>query len=468
MAPRSLACEYATKMLARVRVLEQLGVPVLLRWVPGHAQVPGNVMADAIAEYAAQFGAQDVLNPLNGHIESHFSPDTHTWSPPRFVSSPYLSIHGLSAGLNYGQQAYEGLKAFRHAGSNSNNSKERITIFRPNLNARRLAHSAETVSIPPVPEELFIQCVKLAVAVNAEYVPPASTSTTGQGVPALYIRPLLFSTTPHLGLTPPSSYTFTIFVTPVGAYHGLNPVDALILESFDRAAPRGTGSGKVGGNYAPVLRHSELARREGFGITLHLDSQTRSEIEEFSTSGFIGVQQDKNNPRKVTLVVPDSNNIIDSVTSSSICTIGHQLLNYNVEKRLIPYSELSQFSEVMAAGTAAGLVPIRSITMKSKDEKFGFDVGEDGEGGGPICVRLLRLLQGIQTGRVEDRFGWLVEVDGEGEGVPEGFLSVSPRGKNISHLTYSPFHFTIGVRKDENDDPGHGKVTIADSFDSVD
>lgn len=141
-----------------------------------------------------------------------------------------------------------------------------------------------------MPEELFIQCVKLAVATNAEYVPPAYTpslapstrSTSGaeniQGVPALYIRPLIFRSSPRLGPSPPESYTFSIFVTPVGAYHGLKSVDALILESFDRAAPRGTGSAKVGGNYAPVLQYSELARREGLGITLHLDSQMRSEI----------------------------------------------------------------------------------------------------------------------------------------------------------------------------------------------
>ncbi|PGG99843.1 branched-chain amino acid aminotransferase [Helicocarpus griseus UAMH5409] len=358
------------------------------------------------------------VREVNGHVESHFSHSSNPqWSAPRFVASPFLPIHGLAPGLNYGQQAYEGMKAFRHAPSASSPSAHgRITIFRPQKNAVRMQHSAEFISIPPVPQSLFLDCVRLAVAANAEYVPPHSTGA------AMYIRPLIFGSSAQLGLSPPDEYTFAVFVMPTGVYHGVHAVDALILEDFDRSAPDGTGSAKVGGNYAPVLRHSERARAEGYGITLHLDSKTRSEIDEFSTSAFIGVRKDSGGGSGgggITLVVPDSKNVIDSVTSSSICEIGAKMFGYKVERRRVTYDELAEFSEVMAAGTAAALVPIKSITMKSKSDRIYFDAGESGEGG-DVCRKLLKTLKGIQTGEVLDEFGWLVDVEPAPEGWVEG------------------------------------------------
>lgn len=298
----------------------------------------------------------------------------------------------MAPGLNYGVQCYEGIKAFRAPSGD-------ITIFRPDQNAVRMQRSAEFICIPPVPVELFLEAVNLAVAVNAEYVPPANS---GQ---AMYIRPLLFCSSAQLGLNPGSEYTFVVFVMPTGVYHGTNAVDALILEDFDRAAPEGTGSAKIGGNYAPVLRHSQKAYKEGYGITLHLDSKTRSEIDEFSTSGFIGVKQDADG--KTTVVVPDSKNVIKSVTSESACQIARDIFGYNVEKRRIAYEELPQFSEVMAAGTAASLVPIKSITMISKNDRFTYEKAlPSGGGPGPVCKELLRVLKGIQQGLEQDQFGW--------------------------------------------------------------
>jgi branched-chain amino acid aminotransferase len=266
------------------------------------------------------FCIQLTVIAVNGHIESQYSKKTGQWSAPRFVTDPFLRIHGMAPGLNYGQQAYEGLKAFR----TPNNT---IQIFRPSKNARRMQHSAEFISIPPVPESLFVECVHAAVAFNAEHVPPFETGA------AMYVRPLIFGSSAQLGLSPPEEYTFCVYVLPVGVYHGVHPVKALILEDFDRSAPEGTGSAKVGGNYAPVLRHSDKARDEGYGITLHLDSQTRSEIDEFSTSGFIGIKQDGDN---VTISVPDSKNVIDSVTSDSVCEIGKSL-GYKVEKKSVSH-----------------------------------------------------------------------------------------------------------------------------------
>ncbi|TVY89321.1 Aminotransferase [Lachnellula willkommii] len=332
------------------------------------------------------------VREVNGHVESHYSTKTAQWTTPKFVTDPYLRIHGMAPALNYGQQAYEGLKAFR-------TPSNEITIFRPDRNASRLQHSASFISIPPVPENIFQEAVHAAVSLNAEFVPPHETGA------AMYIRPLIFGSCAQLGLNPPEEYMFCVYVLPVGVYHGVHPVKALILEEFDRSAPDGTGSAKVGGNYAPVLRWSEKAREEGYGITLHLDSKTRTEIDEFSTSGFIGV---KTQGGETTLVVPDSKCVIASVTSDSCLEIAKSK-GWKTEKRSIKYEELPEFSEVLAAGTAAALVPIKSITRTSRNETTSY-IKADSEEPGPVCVELLRVLKGIQQGKIEDTFGWTSKV----------------------------------------------------------
>ncbi|KAI5866524.1 branched-chain amino acid aminotransferase II [Durotheca rogersii] len=357
------------------------------------------------------------VREVNGHIESHYSVKTGQWSSLQFVTDPYIRIHGMAPALNYGQQAYEGLKAFRSPSGD-------ILVFRPDRNALRMQHSAEFISIPPVPVDLFVDAVKAAVSLNAEYVPPHETGA------AMYIRPQIYGSSAQLGLNPPEEYTFCVYVLPTGVYHGTHPVKALILDEFDRAAPNGTGSAKVGGNYAPVLRWSDKARSEGYGITLHLDSATHSEIDEFSTSGFIGATVDGDS---VTLVVPDSKNVIQSVTANSVTEIGRSF-GWRVEKRSIKYTELQNFSEVMAAGTAAALVPIRSITRRldpaspksltsaavshprvsaeAAAEKVTY-IPDSSEDAGPICLRLLTQLKGIQAGKVKDEFNWCVGVSRE-------------------------------------------------------
>ncbi|KAK3677637.1 hypothetical protein LTR78_002487 [Recurvomyces mirabilis] len=342
---------------------------------------------------ASQWPKEPVTSIVNGHIESHFSKSTNTWTTPKFIRDPYLRIHGFAPGLNYGQQTFEGLKAFRAPDDKT------INIFRPQQNAERQQWSSGFISIPEVPTEHWLECVRMAVSLNSEFVPPHRTGA------AMYIRPLVFGSSAQLGLNPTEEYTFVVYVLPTGVYHGSHPVAALILEDFDRAAPEGTGSAKIGGNYAPVLRHSQRAYAEGFGITLHLDSKTRTEIDEFSTSAFIGV---KGSPEKgCTLVVPDSKNVIKSVTGISVCEIA-QSFGWTVEKRSIKYEELSSFDEVIAAGTAAALVPIKSITMRSRNDTFKYNGGS--EEAGPVVVKLLAQLKGIQAGKVKDEFGWCDRV----------------------------------------------------------
>ncbi|KAJ5498186.1 Branched-chain amino acid aminotransferase [Penicillium expansum] len=247
---------------------------------------------------------------VNGHIESEYSITIGEWSAPHFVEDPLLRIHGLAPGLNYGQQAFEDMKAYR-------DPHGQIQIFRPKDHAARLALSCSTIT-------MFQKLVR-----NAEYVPPHDSEA------ALYIRPLVFGSDPFFAVSAGPGYRFCVYVQPHKAYHRVHPLPALVLEDLDRAAPRGVGHVK--------------ARAEGFFITLHLDSRTQSQIDEFSTSGFLGL---KKTGDSFTLVVPSSPSILHSVTSTSC----------------IPYLELPHFTEILAAGTAAMVVPIRSITRRFTED----------------------------------------------------------------------------------------------------
>lgn len=202
------------------------------------------------------------------------------------------------------------------------------------MHAARMQHSCECVSIPTIPLSHFQRCVSLVVSLNAEFVPPSDAPA------ALYIRPLAFGSGAQLNIIPPDKFTFCVFVQPTAALLGdAAPISALVLEEYDRAAPRGTGSAKVGGNYAPVMRWQKKAKDEGYGITLHLDSQTQSQIEEFSAAAFIAVRKPSSNEvnngaGKYTLIVPDSPSVIRSVTSDS-CVELAKVLGWEVEVRAV-------------------------------------------------------------------------------------------------------------------------------------
>ncbi|CEJ57907.1 hypothetical protein PMG11_06584 [Penicillium brasilianum] len=325
------------------------------------------------------------------HVESHYSVETGQWSAPEVVASPYLKVHGLSPALNYGQQCYEGLKACR-------TEDNRILLFRPDRHAHRMLHSTSTVSIPNIPEDHFLACVNLVVAANSAYVPPHDSNAL------LYIRPLAFGSGPQLALTSPSEFTFAVFTLPGSAYHGVTAQNALVCEDFDRTAPLGVGSAKVGGNYAPAMKYTDRAYRDGFPLLLHLDSLTHTEIDEFSTSGFLGV---KHGEKQHTLIVPQSRNVLPSVTADS-CVQMAERFGWKVEKRAVKFDEVRFFDEVMAVGTATLLLPIKSITYTSKDEKITFN--NESSQGGPCCEALRNAIDDILRGRAEGPEGWSVPV----------------------------------------------------------
>ncbi|KAL3444269.1 aminotransferase [Aspergillus insuetus] len=340
---------------------------------------------------------------VNGHIECRFSRETNKWGTPTFISDPHIRLHGLTPALNYGQQIFEGLKAFRTATGS-------ITLFRPEQNAARFARSAQAVAIPPIPESLFLDAVHLAVGANTEFVPPAGIHGA-----ALYVRPLAFATSATVGLKLASEFLFCVYVLPVAPLHasgnqgmgsGIQGVKALVIEDFDRAAPRGTGDVKVGGNYGPVLGRIDQARGEGYGLTLHLDSVSRSLVDEFSTSGFVGVCQ-RADQAMPTLVVSDSKTIVPSVTIDSVCAVALSL-GWAVQKRPIEFAQVSQFAEVYGAGTAAMLVPVQSVERRSTGEVIKFDV--DYTSPTSAFAQLYDALSGAQQGLVPDQWGWMHEV----------------------------------------------------------
>ncbi|KAI1359954.1 branched-chain amino acid aminotransferase [Xylaria arbuscula] len=335
---------------------------------------------------------------VNGHVESHYSKSNGQWSEPEFVVDPLLRIHGMTPALMYGQQAFEGLKAYRTPSGE-------VQIFRPSMNAQRMMRSTAYVSIPPVPEETFLSCVNMAVAKNASFAPPHGVDA------ALYIRPFIFGTTASLSMASPDKYCFCVYVTPVKVAYGLKSVRALILEDYDRVAPEGTGPAKVGGNYSPLVRHIEAASASEYGILLHVDSKTRTEIDEFSMAGFIGIRADPEKAGSYILAVPLGLRTIESVTSDSVCRIA-QDLGWKTERRAVKCDELPEFEEVLAAGTASGLVPVRSISRRSTGEVVTYN--GDSEEPGPCCAKLLSILKSIQQGDVEDRFGWCHRVTSVG------------------------------------------------------
>ncbi|SMR55897.1 unnamed protein product [Zymoseptoria tritici ST99CH_3D1] len=331
---------------------------------------------------------------VNGHVQSIWTSETSCWSVPTFVQDPLLCIHGLSSGLNYGQQVFEGLKAFRH-------SNDDVHVFRPQAHAARFAQSASLAAIPPVPHELFMRAISMAIELNSEYVPPSSMRQA-----ALYIRPLALASSPALNLRRATQFHFAVYVIPVAAAQKarLEGARALVVEDFDRAAPQGTGRAKIGGNYAPMTVVMERAREQQYDLTLHLDSATHTMIEEFSVSGFVGVRRDGS---VTTLLVADGPTVLKSITADSLCQLASSF-GWEVDRRQIPFDEVRGFHEAFAVGTAFVLTPIQSITRRSTSETIHFPGRyEDAESS---YHRLCEAFKGIQTGERPDTWTWMEKV----------------------------------------------------------
>lgn len=325
--------------------------------------------------------------PTNSHIKYIWRDGQ--WQEGELVSSPYLHLNIAATALHYGQTAFEGLKAFR-------GKDDKIRIFRPDMNAARMQRTAHRICMPEVPEEMFISAIRRVIKDNLEYVPPYGTGG------ALYIRPLLFGSGPQIGINPADEYIFLILVLPVGPYYkgGLKPVRAIVLDEYDRAAPRGVGHIKVGGNYAASLEPHHLAREKGFQVELYLDAAEHKYIDEFGTSNFIAISKDKSQ-----YITPDSPSILPSVTNNSLQTLAEDA-GLEVVKRSIAFDELDDFSEIGACGTAVVLTPVNEIVRGERT----ILVDDNKNGCGPVLQKLYDRVTAIQYGEKDDYFGWTYEL----------------------------------------------------------
>lgn len=308
------------------------------------------------------------------------------WGELEVSSSEYLNVHIAATGLHYGQEAFEGLKAFM-------GKDGQIRLFRWEENAKRMINSAKGIRMAEVPVELFREAVLKAILLNKRFIPPYGSGAS------LYIRPLLFGSGAEVGVKPANEYMFVVFVTPVGPYfkEGFKPVEMLITREFDRAAPLGTGRFKVGGNYAASLNSMKKAHDLGFANVLFLDAREKKYLDECGPANFFGI---KNN----TYITPKSESILPSITNMSLIQLAESL-GMKSERRPIPLEELETFDEVGACGTAAVISPIKRIVDDLSDREYHF-----GDEPGPISTKLYKKLQNIQTGDEPDIFGWITIV----------------------------------------------------------
>jgi branched-chain amino acid aminotransferase len=311
------------------------------------------------------------------------------WGELEVSSDENINIHMAATALHYGQQAFEGLKAFRGVDG-------KIRLFRVEENAYRMQNSADGIMMAHVPTELFVEACKKVVQLNERFVPPYGTGAS------LYLRPLLIGSGPQVGVKPADEYLFMIFVGPVGPYfkEGFNPVKMRVSREFDRAAPLGTGCYKVGGNYAASLRAGDKAHADGFAAALFLDAKEKKYIDEAGPANFFGIKEN-------TYVTPLSESILPSITNKSLITLAEDM-GLTVERRPVEITELDTFEEAGACGTAAVISPIGSILDADENKEIVFG---DGKTPGKVSTDLYNKLRAIQHGEEEDTHGWITIVE---------------------------------------------------------
>lgn len=306
------------------------------------------------------------------------------WGEIEVSSSDTINIHMAATALHYGQEIFEGLKAFR-------GKDGKIRVFRLEENAKRIADSAKGIRMAQIPEQLFRDMVIKCVQLNARFVPPYGSGAS------LYIRPLEIGMTARIGVKPADEYLFIIMVSPVGPYfkEGFKPTNICIMREFDRVAPRGTGRWKVGGNYAASLEAGERAHELGYSSVLYLDPKEKKYLDECGPANFFAIKNGK-------YITPASESILPSITNKSLQQLAKDM-GMEVENRHITVDELSDIQEAAACGTAAVASPVAEIDDLDTGHKY--IVAKDGKPG-PVVTELYNRLRGIQYGELPDIHNW--------------------------------------------------------------
>lgn len=312
-----------------------------------------------------------------------------SWGEITVETSTSINIHMAATCLHYGQEIFEGLKAFRGRDG-------KVRVFRIEENARRIRESAKGLLMEPLPEEIFVEMVKKVVKLNERFVPPYESGAS------LYIRPLEIGMTPRVGVGPASEYLFVMMVMPVGPYfkEGIKPTKVCITREYDRVAPKGTGRWKVGGNYAASLAAGEMAHQKGYSAMLYLDPKEKKYLDECGPANFFAVKDGK-------YITPASESILPSITNKSLMQLAEDM-GMEVEARHIPVEELAEVQEAAAVGTAAVTSPISEIDDLDTGAKYV--ILKDGKIG-PVVMSLYNKLRAIQYGDEEDVHGWVTVIE---------------------------------------------------------
>lgn len=310
------------------------------------------------------------------------------WDDGVLTEDSMVTISECAGVLQYAQTIFEGMKAYT-------TEDGRIVIFRPDMNAKRMADSAKRLEMPVFPEDKFVEAVAQVVKANAAYVPPYGSGAT------LYLRPYMFGSNPVIGVKPATEYQFRVFATPVGPYFkgGVKPL-TIKISDFDRAAPNGTGHIKAGLNYAMSLHAIVTAHAEGYDENMYLDAATRTYVEETGGANFLFITKDNK------VVTPKSNSILPSITRRSLMIVAKEYLGLEVEERPVHKDELKDFAECGLCGTAAVISPVGKIVDHGTEICLPSGMTEMG----PITKKLYDTLTGIQMGRIEAPEGWIYEV----------------------------------------------------------
>ena len=311
------------------------------------------------------------------------------WGELEVSSSEYSNMHMAATCLHYGQEAFEGLKAFR-------GKDGKIRVFRLEDNAARMQDTCRGILMAELPTERFREAVLKVIKLNERFVPPYESGAS------LYIRPLLIGTGAQVGVHPADEYLFLVLVTPVGPYFkgGFSTNPYVIFRQFDRSAPLGTGIYKVGGNYAASLRANKMAHDLGYTSEFYLDAKEKKYIDECGAANFFGIKDN-------TYITPLSTSILPSITNKSLMQLAEDM-GMKVERRPVPEEELSTFEEAGACGTAAVISPIQRIDDVENNKSYVFS--KDGKPG-PVCTKLYNKLRAIQYGDEPDAHGWVTIVE---------------------------------------------------------
>jgi branched-chain amino acid aminotransferase len=307
------------------------------------------------------------------------------WDAGVLTEDSNIVLNESAGVLQYAQTCFEGMKAYTTVDG-------KVVVFRPDMNAKRMADTAKRLEMPVFPEDRFVEAVEEVVKANLKYVPPYGTGAT------LYLRPFMFGSAPVMGVKPSAEYQFRIFASPVGPYFkgGAKPI-TLTVSDFDRAAPHGTGHVKAGLNYAMSLHAIVTAHANGYDENLYPDALTRTKVEETGGANFFFVTKDNK------VVTPKSDSILPSITRRSLMYVAKEYLGLETEEREVFLSELKDFAECGLCGTAAVISPVGKIVDHGKEILFPSGMNEMGA----VSKKLYDTLTGIQYGRIEAPKGWI-------------------------------------------------------------